>query len=55
MPDAEEDEGEAEDAVGAARVRDWGIWGGEARWGAEEVEDEWGVLMGDWKKGLNND
>jgi len=43
MPDAEEDEGEAEDAVGAARVRDWGIWGGEARWGAEEVEDEWGL------------
>jgi hypothetical protein len=49
MPDAEEDEGEAEDAVGGARVRDCGIWGGEARWGAgegvEEVEDEWGVLM----------
>lgn len=45
MPDADEDEGEPDDAVGA-RVRDWGIWGGEAPWGAEEeVEDEWGVLM----------
>jgi len=44
MPDAEEEDGEAEDAVGA-RVRDAGIWGGEARWGTEEVEDEWGVLM----------
>jgi hypothetical protein len=39
MPDAE---------VGA-RVGDWAIWGGE------EVEDERGVLMRDWKKRLNND